>query len=65
MNNNYQHGCRIDKFEEGKKNSSYKINLIFPKATIYLNNEIFKIITADNQTRIKLAEILVKQLIVL
>ncbi|CAB4391341.1 unnamed protein product [Rhizophagus irregularis] len=59
------YGCRIDEFEEDKRNSSYKISLISPKATIYLNNENFKIITTDNQTRIKLTKILIKQLIVL
>ncbi|PKC06079.1 hypothetical protein RhiirA5_501642 [Rhizophagus irregularis] len=58
-------GCRIDEFEEDKRNSSYKISLISPKATIYLNNENFKIITTDNQTRIKLTKILIEQLIVL
>ncbi|UZO22445.1 uncharacterized protein OCT59_014808 [Rhizophagus irregularis] len=35
------YGCRIDEFEEDKRNSSYKISLISPKATIYLNNENF------------------------
>ncbi|CAB4391364.1 unnamed protein product [Rhizophagus irregularis] len=55
------YGCRIDEFEEDKRNSSYKISLISPKATIYLNNENFKIITTDNQTRIKF---LIEQLIV-
>ncbi|PKC52281.1 hypothetical protein RhiirA1_543534 [Rhizophagus irregularis] len=59
------YGCRIDEFEEDKRNSSYKISLISPKATIYLNNENFKIITTDNQTRIKLTKILIEQLIVL
>ncbi|PKK68254.1 hypothetical protein RhiirC2_750506 [Rhizophagus irregularis] len=61
----FNYGCRIDEFEEDKRNSSYKISLISPKATIYLNNENFKIITTDNQTRIKLTKILIKQLIVL
>ncbi|CAB4432540.1 unnamed protein product [Rhizophagus irregularis] len=28
------YGCRIDEFEEDKRNSSYKISLISPKATI-------------------------------
>ncbi|CAB4490562.1 unnamed protein product [Rhizophagus irregularis] len=59
------YGCRIDEFEEDKRNSNYKISLISPKATIYLNNENFKIITTDNQTRIKLTKILIEQLIVL
>ncbi|GES95862.1 integrator complex subunit 9 [Rhizophagus clarus] len=57
------YGCRIDEFEEDKRNSSYKISLISPKATIYLNNENFKIVTTDNQTRIKLTKILIEQLI--
>ena len=63
--NYYQYGCRIDEFEEDKRNSNYKIRLISPKATIYLNRENFKIVTTDNQTRIKLTKILVEQLIVL
>ena len=36
-----------------------------PEATIYLSSENLKIVTTDNQTRIKLAKILVEQLIVL
>ncbi|RIA97135.1 beta-lactamase-like protein [Glomus cerebriforme] len=59
------YGCRIDEFEEDKKNSSCKISLMSPKATIYLNNENFKIITTDNQTRIKLTKILIDQLVVI
>ena len=49
------YGCRIDQFEGEKRNSSYKISLISPKATIYLNDENFNIVT----------KILVEQLIVI
>ncbi|CAB5384862.1 unnamed protein product [Rhizophagus irregularis] len=59
------YGYRIDEFEEDKRSSSYKISSISPKAMIYLNNENFKIITTDNQIRIKLTKNLIEQLIVL
>ena len=58
----YQYDCRVDEFEEDKRNSSYKISLISPKATIYLTSENFKIVTTDNQTRINLTKILIEQL---
>ncbi|CAG8539181.1 6227_t:CDS:2 [Funneliformis mosseae] len=59
------YGSRIDFFHEDKRNSSYTISLVSPKATIYLNKEDFKIVTIDNQTRIKLTEILLEQLVVI
>ncbi|CAI2164409.1 12393_t:CDS:2, partial [Funneliformis geosporum] len=59
------YGCRIGFFHEDKRNSSYTISLVSPKATIYLNKEDFKIVTTDNQTRVKLTEILFEQLVVI